>query len=403
MRHPLTCAAAQRFPQWRMTLVSTHLGAPPDLITLTERGLYCAAGDFYIDAWKPVHRTFVTHGHADHAHTGMGEYWCVHESAPILQWRLGAQNYRYLAYGERHMFGDVAVSLHPAGHILGSAQVRVEHGGEVWVFTGDFKRDPDPTCAPCEVVPCDVFICEATFAFPIYAWPPMADEIARLLQWVQECAAEGKAAVLYAYSLGKAQRVLAHLHGLLAQPALLHGAMVRGVQVYRDAGIAMVATQPLLELPPETDFGGRLVLAPPSAQNSVWLRRLRQYEHAMASGWMQVRGNRRRRNVQRGFVISDHVDWQSLIATIRETGARRVLATHGNTDLLIPYLRETLGLQAERLRTVYGDEDAQDDAAASQTSALPATQEADAETEANAEDEDEDDGGAAAAPAGGAP
>ena len=334
----------------------------PDLIALTDRGLYCQAGDFYIDAWKPVHRTFVTHGHADHAHAGMGEYWCVQESAPILQWRLGEQNYRYLAYGQRQQFGDVTVSLHPAGHILGSAQVRVEHEGQVWVFTGDFKRDPDPTCAPYEVVPCDVFICEATFAFPIYAWPRIDDEIDSLVQWVQACAAQGKAAVLYAYSLGKAQRVLAHLRGRLAQPVLLHGAMVRGVNVYRHAGVPMVETQPLLELPPETDFAGRLVLAPPSAQNSAWMKRLRAYEHAMASGWMQVRGNRRRRNVQRGFVISDHVDWRSLITTIEETGARRVLATHGNTDLLIPYLRDVLGLQADRLRTAYGDEELQESA-----------------------------------------
>ena len=336
----------------------------PDLITLTDRGLYCEAGDFYIDAWKPVHRTFVTHGHADHAHAGMDEYWCVHESAPILQWRLGPQNYHYLAYGEQRRFGDVLVSLHPAGHILGSAQVRVERNGEVWVFTGDFKRDPDPTCAPCEVVKCDVFICEATFAFPIYAWPSMEQEIERMLRWVQSCEAEGKAALVYAYSLGKAQRILAHLLGQLAQPVLLHGGMVRGVQVFRDAGVAMAPTQALLDLPADTNFAGRLVLAPPSAQNSAWTKRLRSYEHAMASGWMQVRGNRRRRNVQRGFVISDHVDWHSLIRTIQETGARRVLATHGNTDLLIPYLRNHLGLQADRLSTAYGDEEAQEGAEA---------------------------------------
>jgi len=332
----------------------------PDLITLTDRGLYCQAGDFYIDAWKPVHRTFVTHGHADHAHTGMGEYWCVEACAPVLRWRLGEQNYCCLAYGQKQQFGPVTVSMHPAGHIMGSAQVRVEHAGEVWVFTGDFKRDPDPTCAPFEVIPCDVFICEATFAFPIYAWPSIDDEIERILQWRQACEQEGKAALLYAYSLGKAQRILAHLHQRLTQPVLLHGGMVRGVEVYRQAGVQMATTQPLLDLPADTNFAGRLVLAPPSAQNSAWTKRLKSYEHAMASGWMQVRGNRRRRNVQRGFVISDHVDWHSLIATIRATGAQRVLATHGNTDLLIPYLRSQLGLQADRLRTAYGDEEAQE-------------------------------------------
>lgn len=331
-----------------------------DLITLTDRGLYCEAGDFYIDAWKPVHRTFVTHGHADHAHVGMGEYWCAQECLPILRWRLGDQNYQSLAYGQAQQFGPVTVSLHPAGHILGSSQVRVAHEGQVWVFTGDFKRDADPTCAPYEVVPCDVFICEATFAFPIYAWPRIEDEMDRLVQWLSDCEQEGKAALLYAYSLGKAQRILAHLKDRLEQPVLLHGGMVRGVQVYRQAGVEMVATQPLLDLPPDTSLAGRLVLAPPSAQNSAWTKRLKAFEHAMASGWMQVRGNRRRRNVQRGFVISDHVDWHSLIATIRETGAQRVLATHGNTDLLIPYLRSALGIQADRLATAYGDEEAQD-------------------------------------------
>lgn len=355
--------------EWNSSLAQCHASTAwdataffcmPDLITLTDRGLYCEAGDFYIDAWKPVHRTFVTHGHADHAHTGMGEYWCVYESAPILHWRLGVQNYNYMHYSEQRRFGDVTVSLHPAGHILGSAQIRVEHRGEVWVFTGDFKRDPDPTCAAFEVVPCDVFICEATFAFPIYAWPDIHHEIDRLVQWVATCGQEGKAALLYAYSLGKAQRVLAHLLNHLTQPVLLHGAMVRGVQVYRDAGIHMALTQPLLDLPPDTDLGGRLVLAPPSAQNSTWIKRLKAYEHSMASGWMQLRGNRRRRNVHRGFVISDHVDWRTLIATIQATGAQRVLATHGNTDLLIPYLRDNLGLQSERLRTTYGGEEAQE-------------------------------------------
>lgn len=328
-----------------------------DLISLTDRGLYCAAGDFFIDAWKPVHRTFVTHGHGDHAHTGMEEYWCARESEPILKWRLGEQNIHTMAYGETRRFGDVTVSLHPAGHILGSAQVRVEHQGEVWVFTGDFKRDLDPTCTPFEVVTCDVFICEATFAFPVYAWPETREEISQILHWRAQCEEQGKAAILYAYGLGKSQRILAELNGLLSQPVLLHGAMTRGVEIYRQAGVALTPTELVLDLPAQTDFSGRLILAPPSAQDSAWTRRFRHFEQALASGWMQLRGNRRRRNLQRGFVISDHADWQSLVNTIRESGAKRVLATHGNTDALIPFLERGLGLQAERLRTVYGDEE----------------------------------------------
>jgi len=328
-----------------------------DLIRLTDKGLFCAEGDFYIDAWKPVHRTFVTHGHGDHAHDGMGEYWCSTASVPILEWRLGAQNFQAMNYGERRQFGDVIVSLHPAGHILGSAQVRVERAGEVWVFTGDFKRQPDPTCAPFEIVPCNVFICEATFAFPVYAWPDLDVEIGRILHWLGECKSQGKAGILYAYSLGKAQRILAALLGRLAEPVLLHGAMARGVDVYRRAGVDLAATELVMEVDPQTDFSGRLILAPPSARDSTWTRRFGAFEQALASGWMQLRGNRRRRNLQRGFVISDHADWNALIRTIHDVGACRVIATHGNTDALIPYLERECGLHAERLRTAYGDDE----------------------------------------------
>ncbi len=327
-----------------------------DLIVLTDRGLYCAAGDFFIDAWKPVHRSFVTHGHSDHAHIGMGEYFCSVTSEPILRWRLGDQRIHALAFGEPIMMGDVRVSLHPAGHILGSSQVRVEHQGEVWIFTGDFKREPDPTCEPFELLRCDTLICEATFAYPVYAWPSTEHEIDRIIDWLGHCREQGKAAILYAYSLGKSQRVLAGLKGRLDTPVLLHGAIARGVEVYRQAGIALAPTQLVAEVPVDTDFGGRLVLAPPSAQDSAWCRRFRQFEQALASGWMLLRGNRRRRNLQRGFVISDHADWQELIDTITQCGAKRVMATHGNTDALIPYLQE-LGIHAQRLRTVYGDEE----------------------------------------------
>lgn len=340
-------------------MLATHEsanGTRQDLIVLTDKGLYCEAGDFYIDAWKPVHRTFVTHGHSDHAHDGMGEYICSPTTEPILRWRLGEQNIRPLPYGTPIRMGEVQVSLHPAGHILGSAQVRVERAGEVWVFTGDFKREPDPTCEPFEQVRCDSLICEATFAYPVYAWPSTMQEVQRVLHWIAHCREQGKAAILYAYSLGKSQRVLAGLDGRLDAPVLLHGAIARGVEVYRQAGITLAPTELVSEVPPDTDFAGRLVLAPPSAQDSAWCRRFRSFEQALASGWMQLRGNRRRRNVQRGFVISDHADWQDLIDTIDQSGARRVIATHGNTDALIPYLQER-GIRAERLRTAYGDEE----------------------------------------------
>ena len=327
-----------------------------DLIVLTDKGLYCGPGDFYIDAWKPVHRVVVTHGHSDHAHPDMGEYYCSPQTAPILRWRLGEQNIHTLDFGKSVTMGEVQVSLHPAGHILGSSQVRVQHGDETWVFTGDFKREPDPTCEPFELVPCDTLICEATFAYPVYAWPSTDEEIQKILSWLEHCRTGGKAAILYAYSLGKSQRVLAGLAGRLEQPVLLHGAIARGVAVYQQAGIKLAASLRVADVPSDTDFSGRLIMAPPSAQDSAWCRRFGQFEQAFASGWMLLRGNRRRRNVQRGFVISDHADWQELIDTIEQSGAQRVIATHGNTDILIPYLQQR-GIRAERLRTTFGEEE----------------------------------------------
>ena len=328
-----------------------------DLIHLDDHGLYCPAGDFHVDPWRRVPRAVITHGHGDHARPGMGHYWAEASGLPILRKRLG----RYapidgVAYGEPIRFGDVTVSLHSAGHILGSAQVRIEHEGRVWVVSGDFKRDADPTCPPFEVVPCEVFITEATFAYPVYRWPDGRDVAGEIHTWWQECAAAGRPAVLFSYALGKAQRILAELTHYTDAPVLLHGAMVDLVQIYRDAGVVMVPTTPVSDLGRKTDFAGRLVLAPPSAAGSKWLRRFKNAATGFASGWMQIRGNRRRRGYDRGFVLSDHADWPSLLQTIEDCGARRVLATHGNTDVLVRHLQE-LGIDAAPLRAPYGDEE----------------------------------------------
>ena len=332
------------------------MSAAGDLVELRPEGLYCRAGDFHIDPWRPVPRAVITHGHGDHARGGMGEYHCVRESLPILEWRLGQQRYRVVEYGEPFDLGGARVSLHPAGHVLGSAQVRIEAQGRVWVASGDYKRQRDPTCAPFEVVPCDTFITEATFGLPIYRWPDTAEVAREIADWRAGCEGEGTAAVLFCYALGKAQRVLAELAPFLDAPVLLHGAIASGVEVYRGCGIELPPTEPVSELARGADFAGRLVLAPPSAAGSAWMRRFRRAQTGFASGWMRIRGNRRRRNVDRGFVVSDHADWPDLVRTVRETGARRVIATHGDTHAIVRALCEE-GIEAEGFRTGYGNED----------------------------------------------
>ena len=298
----------------------------------------------------------ITHGHGDHARAGMGCYHVAVEGLPILRWRLGEQDYRVHALGERVRIGGALVSFHPAGHVLGSTQVRIEAGGEVWVASGDYKRDPDPTCLPFEVVSCDVFITESTFGLPIYRWPPASAVAAEIEAWRAECEANGEVAILYSYALGKAQRVLAELAPFLDAPVLLHGAIASGVEVYRGCGIELPPTEPVSELARGADFAGRLVLAPPSAAGSAWMRRFRRAQTGFASGWMRIRGNRRRRNYDRGFVVSDHADWPDLMRTVRETGATRVIATHGNTDAIVRKLCED-GIDAGAFRTGYGEED----------------------------------------------
>jgi len=333
-----------------------------ELVTINKNGMYCAAGDFYIDPWAPVDRAVITHGHGDHARIGMHEYFCTNASLPILQWRLGEQLFHSVAYGEQFELGPVVVSLHPAGHVLGSAQVRIEHEGRVWVVSGDYKRQHDPTCQAFEDIACDVFITEATFALPIYRWPNTSDVVRDILDWVAECKRNGEAALLYCYALGKAQRLLAELASLSSETVYLHGAMSRGVEIYREAGVKMVETQPVNEVQKTgegksgDEFAGKLILAPPSAAGSAWLRRFRKAQQGFASGWMAVRGNRRRRNLDRGFVISDHADWPALLHTIQQTRAKKVIATHGSTDALVRFLNDN-NIDAGVFNTEFGEDD----------------------------------------------
>jgi putative mRNA 3-end processing factor len=317
-----------------------------DLVVRSAAGLYCPAGGFHIDPIRPVPCAVITHGHGDHARPGMGAYHATRASLPILRWRLGDGAYYAHEYGEVFRLGGVRVSLHPAGHVLGSAQVRIAEGARVWVVSGDYKRQADPTCAAFEALRCDVFLTESTFALPVYRWPDTADVVREIVAWREECAEREEAAVLYCYALGKAQRVLAELARFTDRPALLHGAIDAGVAVYRASGIAMLPTRSLADDAGRDDAAGELVLAPPSAAGSAWTRRFRRAQHGFASGWMRLRGNRRRGNYDRGFAISDHADWPDLLRSVRETGARRVIALHGAAETLARALSED-GLHAE--------------------------------------------------------
>jgi putative mRNA 3-end processing factor len=327
-----------------------------DLIKPTESGLFCPAGNFHIDPWKPAATAIITHAHGDHARFGSERYFAAGIGLPLLRERLAGASIEGLDYGEPRAFGDAVVSLHPAGHILGSSQVRIEVAGRVCVVSGDYKRNPDPTCAPFEVVPCDVFVTEATFALPVYRWPPIGEIVDDLIAWWDQCAARGVPAVLFCYALGKAQRLLAELALRIDRPVHVHGAMIALVTRYRELGVHMLPTVPVSESARGRDFAGELILAPPSAAGSTWMRRFANASTGFASGWMRIRGNRRRRGYDRGFVVSDHADWPGLIDTIRATGAQRILPTHGNADALVPYLRE-LGLDAEPLRSDFERED----------------------------------------------
>ncbi|MCB2035668.1 MAG: ligase-associated DNA damage response exonuclease [Burkholderiaceae bacterium] len=336
-------------------------GSSPDLVVATPRGLYCPPGDFYIDPWRPVERAVITHAHADHARRGHAHYLAHADAAPVLRARLGADiALQTLGYGEPVSVGGVQVSLHPAGHVLGSAQVRLAHRGAVWVASGDYKLDPDPTCAPFEPVRCNVFITESTFGLPIYRWPDSATLFGELNRWWAAAADAGRPAVLYAYAFGKAQRVLAGVDPSIG-PLVCHGAVQALNAAYRAQGVALPPTWRVTDA--GLDAAGlrrALVIAPPSAAGSPWLRRFGAHTDAFASGWMQVRGARRRRGVDRGWVLSDHADWPGLQRAIAATGASRVIVTHGSVDTLVRWLREH-GLQADRFSTEYGGDDDDDD------------------------------------------
>lgn len=325
------------------------------LLSLTKNGLYCQAGDFYIDPWEPVEKAVITHAHSDHARHDNKAYLAAVDSERLLRTRLGDHiALQTLPYGSPLTLGDVTVTLFPAGHILGSAQVRVEHNGEIWVVSGDYKLEPDRTCAAFEPVRCNTFISEATFGLPIYRWPASAVVFEQINQWWRANQARGKASVLYCYALGKAQRILAGIDANIG-PVYTHGAVERITQDYRDSGIALPETTLAGIAPRKTDWSKAMILAPPSAAGTPWLRRFGSLSTAFASGWMAVRGMRRRKAVDRGFVLSDHSDWTGLLSAMADSGADNILVTHGYVPVMVRYLTE-IGVNASGISTRFEGE-----------------------------------------------
>lgn len=329
----------------------------------TPAGLYCEAGDFYVDPWAATPRALVTHAHGDHARPGSAAYLCAADCAPLLARRLGPEAYiEARAYGQPTTLGGVRVTFHPAGHILGSAQIRIEGPEGIWVVSGDYKRAADPTCVPFEPVTCDTFVTESTFGLPIYRWDATEIVIAEILSWWELNRARGLASVVFCYTLGKAQRLLAELARVTDRSVYVHGMLIPMIEAYREHGIAMLPSQPLIERPRGTSFAGEMVLAPLSARGTPWMRRLGDASDAFVSGLMRVRGVRRQRAYDRGFVLSDHADWQDLLLTIAETGASRVLASHGHAEPLARHLASQ-GLQSGVIRTAWeGEGDAEPEA-----------------------------------------
>ena len=327
-----------------------------NLISFTDKGLYCSQGDFYIDPWKPVDKAIITHGHSDHAYFGNKNYLCHHFTKPILQLRLGENNYESVDWGQKVVINGVTVSLHPAGHIIGSAQIRLEYKGEVWVVSGDYKTENDGISGVFEPIKCNVFITESTFGLPIFNWKPQKEIFSSIINWIVRNKKSGKTSILLTYSLGKAQRVLHHIKET-SETIYAHGAIFNTHQALLQAGWKLPHIERVTPETSKAQLKETVVLAPPGADGSSWMKKFSPYSVGVCSGWMQVRGNVRRRNVDAGFALSDHADWDGLIKSIKATEAERVFVTHGFQSAFSRYLNEEKIALAAEVQTAYGDED----------------------------------------------
>lgn len=325
------------------------------LITVNSKGIYCPIGKFYLDPWFPVDYAVITHGHADHARWGMKNYLCHKDSVPILKLRIGEDiTVQGLDYHETIFINGVKLSFHPAGHIIGSAQVRLEYKGQVLVYTGDYKTQDDGLSTPFETVKCHEFITESTFGLPIYNWLPVQEINTKMQEWALRNKREGKTSVFVGYALGKAQRILKALDG--ARKIYVHQAVAKLNQAIASANISLPDYEVLNFSENLQHVKGEIVIVPPALMDSNIIRKIPDRMIAYCSGWMQVRGARRWRSADAGFAISDHADWQGLINTVKDTGAEKIYVTHGYSDIFTKYLNE-IGLHAMPLQTHFGEED----------------------------------------------
>jgi len=329
--------------------------AKKPLLEFTDKGICCPQGRFYIDPWKPVNDAVITHAHADHAYFGNKRYLAHELSKEVLLYRLGDIRLQTAAYGEKVIKNGVQISLHPAGHVIGSAQVRVEYQGEIWVVSGDYKVEDDGVSTPFEPVRCHNFISECTFGMPVYQWKPQRGIFDDINSWWQSNQAHERATVLVGYSLGKAQRILQNLD-LANGKVYTHGVIENTNEALRRNGIALNPTERITPETSKEEVRKGIILAPPSSVGTTWMRRFYPYSFGYCSGWMAVRGAKRRMAADRGFVLSDHADWDGLISAIDATSCESVYLTHGYTAVFARYLNE-IGYDAHEEHTLYGDDE----------------------------------------------
>ncbi|MDQ7916195.1 ligase-associated DNA damage response exonuclease [Mesonia sp. MT50] len=333
------------------------------LLHFNNKGIYCQQADVYLDPWKPVKKAIISHGHADHSKWGHQQYITHHTNVPIIKHRLGDINVSGVDWGETFTVNGVKFSLHPAGHIIGSAQIRVEYQGEVWVFTGDYKTENDGISVPYEVVKCHTFITECTFGLPAFKWQPQQEVFHDINTWWQQNKEDENTSILFGYSLGKAQRLLKHLDTSIGK-IYTHAAIQNMNEIIRKI-TPLPETIRITADTKKEELKGNMVIAPPSAQSSPWIKKMLPYVTASASGWMAFRGARRRRAIDKGFVLSDHCDWQGLLSSIKATGAEKIICTHGYTDIFSRFLIEQ-GYDARTEETQFEEENAEEEKATSQ-------------------------------------
>lgn len=324
------------------------------LISFTNKGVYCKQGDFYIDPWRPVNLAVTTHGHSDHVKWGNKAYLCHELTSPILKQRLGDLNIETLPYGKQISINGVKISLFPAGHVIGSAQVRLEYKGEVCVVSGDYKVTDDGISTAFEPVKCNTFVSESTFGLPIYKWQPQQLILDQIRDWISGNQDKQKTSVLVAYSLGKAQRLVAGLAGY--RPVYVHNSIANLNDAFKAVGVNLPETIRITAETSKEDLQKGIVIVPPALAEGRWIKTLTNAATGLCSGWMQVRAGRRWRSADAGFALSDHADWPGLLSAIKATEAEKVFVTHGYSATFAKYLNE-IGIEAEEVKTQYGNED----------------------------------------------